>query len=160
MGSLRMLFYVIKCFTVNLENLAADAVGSAQLGRIDQQIQRDRGFVSITFSETAHQVHQIGALDAQRAKIGDDLAELGALVFDGLLKGGEADNGLFRSGGDAAAEDVQLDFDAEKGLENSIVKVSGNAAALGLNGARAQVPQKKDVLKRRGDVRGDALEPG
>jgi len=27
-----MLFYVVECFSVNLENLAADAVGSAQLG--------------------------------------------------------------------------------------------------------------------------------
>src|SRR3981189_1378423 len=101
MGSLRMLFYVVECFTVNLENLAADAVGSAQLGRIDKQIQRNRRFVSITLGKSAHQVHQIGALDAQRAKIGDDLTELGALVFDRLLKGGEAGTGLFRSAVDA-----------------------------------------------------------
>src|SRR6266446_7605033 len=29
MGCLRMLFYVVECFTVNLENLAADAVRSS-----------------------------------------------------------------------------------------------------------------------------------
>src|ERR1700758_139398 len=39
MGSLSMLFYVVECFTVNLENLAADAVRSVQIGRIHQQIQ-------------------------------------------------------------------------------------------------------------------------
>jgi len=37
----------------------------------------------------------------------------------------------------AAAEDVQLDLDAEKGLENSIVKVTGDTAALCLDGAGA-----------------------
>src|SRR6267378_6037563 len=136
MGSLRMLFYVVECFTVNLENLAADAVRRPQLSRIDEQIQRNCGFVAITLGKTAHQVHQISALDAQRAKIGDNLAEFGTLVFDGLLEGGEADNGLFWSGGDASAKDVQLDLDAEKGLENSIVEVPGNAAAFRLDGAR------------------------
>ena len=31
-----MLFYVVECFTVNLENLAADAVGSMEIGGIDE----------------------------------------------------------------------------------------------------------------------------
>src|SRR5215475_6315499 len=39
MGSLRMLFYVVECFSVNLENLAANAVGSAQFGGIDEEIE-------------------------------------------------------------------------------------------------------------------------
>src|ERR1700745_490078 len=34
MGSLSMLFYVVECFTVNLENLAADAIRRSQIGRI------------------------------------------------------------------------------------------------------------------------------
>src|SRR5271157_3971584 len=45
MGSLSMLFYVVECFTVNLENLAADAVGRLQFGGIDQQIQRQRRLI-------------------------------------------------------------------------------------------------------------------
>src|SRR5215467_10557127 len=36
MCSLSMLFYVVECFSVNLENLATDAVGSAQIGGIEQ----------------------------------------------------------------------------------------------------------------------------
>src|ERR1700675_2412844 len=40
MGSLRMLFYIVECFSVNLENLAADAVRSVQFHRIYQYIQR------------------------------------------------------------------------------------------------------------------------
>src|SRR5579864_4756284 len=36
MGSLRMLFYVVECFTVNLENLAAHAVRRMQFNRINQ----------------------------------------------------------------------------------------------------------------------------
>jgi len=39
MEALACFFYVVECFSVNLENLATDAVGSPQLGRIDQQIQ-------------------------------------------------------------------------------------------------------------------------
>src|SRR5258706_562148 len=31
MGSLSMLFYIVKCFTVNLEKLAADAVRSVKV---------------------------------------------------------------------------------------------------------------------------------
>jgi hypothetical protein len=154
-----MLFYVVKCFTVNLENLATDAVRRAQLCRIDKQIKGDRGFVAVTFGETAHEVYQISALYAEGAKVSDDLAELSTLVFDGLLKGGEAGNGLIRRGRDTAAEDVQLDFDAEKGLENPVVKVASDAAAFCFDGAGAQVPQKKDVFERRTDMRSNALEP-
>src|SRR5215471_6167167 len=40
MAGLSMLFYVVECFSVNLENLATDAVRSAQFGRIQQQIER------------------------------------------------------------------------------------------------------------------------
>src|SRR6266849_9163168 len=137
MGSLRMLFYVVKCFTVNLENLAADAVRRSQLRRIYKQIQRNRRLVPITLGKTAHEVHQIGALDAQGAKIGNNLAELGPLVLNGLLEGRQPRNSLVGRGRNTAAEDVQLDLDAEKGLENPIVKVAGDAAALGFNRACA-----------------------
>src|ERR1700736_3872623 len=51
MGSLRMLFYVVECFTVNLENLAADAVRSVQFHRIDKHIQCERGFVAVAFGK-------------------------------------------------------------------------------------------------------------
>src|ERR1700720_1592804 len=54
MGSLRMLFYVVECFTVNLENLAADAVWSVQFHRIDKHIQRQRGFVAVALGKTPH----------------------------------------------------------------------------------------------------------
>jgi len=132
----------------------------AASGGIDQQIKRNRRFVAVALGKTAHQVHQVGALDTEGAKIGDDLAKLGTLIFDGLLEGSEAGDGLFGRGGDTAAENVQLDLDAEKGLENPIVKVARDAATLCFDGPGAQVPQKKDVLKRRTDMRGNALEPG
>src|SRR5580693_3837097 len=137
MGSLGMLFYVVECFTVNLENLAADAVGSAQLGGIDEQIEGNGGFVAIAFGETAHEINKVGALDAERAEVGNDLAEFGTLVFDGLLEGGEAVDGLVWGGRDAAAEDINLDFDAEEGLENAVVEVAGDAAAFSFDGAGA-----------------------
>src|SRR5262249_21262666 len=54
MGSLRMLFYVVECFTVNLENLAAHAVGSVGLDRTDEQIQGKGGFVAVPLGETTH----------------------------------------------------------------------------------------------------------
>ena len=109
MGSLGMLFYVVECFSVNLENLAADAVGGAQLGGIDEQIKGDGGFVAVAFCKTAHQVNQIGALYAERTEVRDDLAELGALIFDRLLEAGEAADSVFWGGRCPAAQDVELD---------------------------------------------------
>src|SRR5208282_4918694 len=68
MGSLSMLFYVVECFTVNLEKLAADAVGSLEVGRIDKQVQGDGRFIAIALSEAAHEIHEIGALYAEGAQ--------------------------------------------------------------------------------------------
>src|SRR5271166_1718801 len=39
MGSLRMLFYVVECFSVNLEDLPANPVRGVQIGGIDEQIE-------------------------------------------------------------------------------------------------------------------------
>src|SRR5271168_1829773 len=47
MGSLSMLFYVVECFTVNLENLAADAVGSVQVGGFNHNVKCKGGFVAV-----------------------------------------------------------------------------------------------------------------
>src|SRR5207245_4339421 len=121
MGSLGMLFYIVECFPVNLENLPAHAVRGAQLGRIDEQVQGNGGFVAIALSESAHEIHEIGALDAQGTQVGDGLTEFGGLVSNGLLKIRKGAGGLFRGCGNPAAEDVQLDFDAEESLENAIV---------------------------------------
>jgi hypothetical protein len=49
-----MLFYVVECFTVNLENLATDAVGSVQVGGFDHDVESQAGFVAVTLSETLH----------------------------------------------------------------------------------------------------------
>src|SRR5580704_11734874 len=137
MGSLGMLFYVVECFTVNLENLATDAVGSAKLSGINEEIEGHSGFIAVALGETAHEIHKVGALHAEGAEVGDRLAELGTFVADGLLEVGEAGDGLLRSRGNAAAEDVELDFDAEESLENAVVEVAGDAAALGFDGAGA-----------------------
>src|SRR5215472_836569 len=118
MGSLGMFFYVVECFTVNLENLAADAVGSAQLRRIDEQIESDWRLVTVALGETAHKVNEIGALDAKWTQVGDGLPKFSSFVFDSLLKVSQSVGGLFWwRGCNAAAKDVQLDFDAQNGLE-------------------------------------------
>src|SRR6266700_2658821 len=160
MGSLGMLFYIVECFTVNLEDFAANAVGSAQLGGIDQQIKGDGAFVAVTLGKAAHEVNQIGTLHAQRPEVSDGLAELGTLVSDGLLQAGEANDGLLRRGRSSSPQNVQLDFDAQECLKYPVVQVARNAAAFGLDGAGAQVPQEEDVLKAGGHVRGDAFQPG
>jgi len=41
MGAFGMLFYVVECFSVNLEKSRADAVGSRATEPIDQQIKGD-----------------------------------------------------------------------------------------------------------------------
>src|SRR6185437_1334305 len=160
MGSLRMLFYVVKCFTVNLENLAADAVGSVQVGGFNHDVQGQGGFVAEAFSESVHQVDEVGALDAQWAQVGDHAAKLGGLVFYGLLEVAQAGDGLVGSSGDPAPEDVELDFDTQEGLQDPIVEIPGDAAALAFNGPGAKMAQEEDVFKRRTDVARDALEPG
>src|SRR5215471_1219195 len=138
MGSLGMFFYVVECFSVNLENLAADTVGSAQFRRINEQIESDWRFVAIALGETAHKVDEIGALDAKRTQVGDGLPKLSGLVFNSLLKVSQGVGGLFGwRGCDAAAKNVQLDFDAEEGLENSVVEIARDAAALRFNCAGA-----------------------
>src|SRR5271168_2615072 len=137
MGSLGMLFYVVECFTVNLEEFAADTVGSLQIGGVDQEVEGDGRLVAVAFSEPAHEVHKVGALYAEGAEVGDHVAELGGLVTDGLLKIGEAGNGIFGRGGYPAAEDIELNFDGEEGLEDAVVKVAGDAAALAFDGSGA-----------------------
>src|SRR5438874_130884 len=137
-SSTRICCFVFECFTVNLENLAANTVRGPQLCRINQQVEGNRGLVPVPFCKAAHEVHEVCALDAEGAEVGYGLAQVGSFVLDRLLKVGEGVNGLFRSSSrDLAAEYVQLDFDAEKGLENAVVEVAGNAAALGLDRARA-----------------------
>src|SRR5215472_317417 len=160
MGSLGMLFYVVECFTVNLEDFAANAVGSAQFGRINEQIEGDCGFVAVALRETAHEINKIGALDAQRAQVGDRLAQLSSFILNRLLKVRQGAGCLFRGrGSDAAAEDIKLDLNTEKGLEYAVVEVAGDAGTLCLDGAGAQMAQKKDVLKRRPHVLCNAFQP-
>src|SRR6266566_1288552 len=99
MGSLGMLFYIIECFTVNLENLAADAV--------------------------------------RRAQVRNRLAKLGSLIPDSLLEVSKGTGGLFGCSWDASAQHIELDLNAEEGLENAVVKVAGDAAPFSLDGPRS-----------------------
>src|SRR5215470_19422445 len=77
MGSLRMLFYVVECFSVNLENLAADAVRCVQFRRIDQQIQRQGGLVAEALRESPHQVDHVRRLHTQWTQVRNHMAQLG-----------------------------------------------------------------------------------
>src|SRR3984885_3513053 len=126
-----MFFYVVECLTVNLEELATDAVGSLNLNRINENVEGESGLVAKALGETDHEIDEVGALDTDRAHVGDHAAELGGLAFDGLLEVGEAAGGLFGRGGDLFAKHVELNLEAEQGLEDAVVEVAGNAAALG-----------------------------
>src|SRR5579862_3237388 len=154
-----MLFYIVECFTVNLEKLAADAVGSLNLNRINEYIKGQGRLVSEAFGETDHQVNQVGALDTDGAHVRNHAAELRGLPFDGLLEVGEAAGGLLGGRSDLLAKDVELNLEAEQGLEDAVVEVAGDTAAFGLDGAGAQVAEQEDVLECRADVPGDTLEP-
>src|SRR5882757_7840255 len=129
-----MLFYIVKCFTVNLKKFATDAVGSLNLNRINENVEGKIGLVSVAFGETDHEVDEVGALDADRTHVGNHAAKLGRLAFDGGLEIGKACGGFFEAGGGLLAEHVELNFEAEQGLEDAVVEVAGNAAAFGLNG--------------------------
>src|SRR5580704_18228195 len=160
MGSLRMLFYVVECFTVNLENLAADAVGSMEVGGFDHDVKGQGGLVAVALGETMHEVDKIGALDAEGTQVGDHAAELGGLVFYRVLEVAEAGFGLIGGGRDLTAEDVELDFDAEEGLEYAVVEVAGDAAAFAFNGAGPKMAEEEHVFEGGADMASDAFEPG
>src|SRR5579863_1750635 len=160
MRSLSMLFYVVECFTVNLEKLAADAIGSLNLNRINEYIKGQGRLISEAFGKTDHEVDQVSALDTHRAHVRNHAAELRRLAFDGLLQVREAPGGLLGACGDLFAKDVELNLEAEQGLENAVVEVARDAATFGLDGAGAQVAEQKDVLERRADVTRDAFKPG
>src|SRR5215472_7288208 len=107
MGSLGMFFYVVECFSVNLENFATDAVGSAQFGGIDQEIECQGRFVAIALGKAAHEVHEVGGLDTHGLEIGNKGAEVAALVANGLLEVAEAAGGLVGSDRNLALEHVE-----------------------------------------------------
>src|SRR5215467_454299 len=98
MGGLSMFFFVVECFSVNLEKLAADTVRGPQIGRIYQDIERQARFIAKTLPESAHQVDQVGGLHTDRTKVGDKAAKLAGLVLDGLLERSEATGDGFVAG--------------------------------------------------------------
>src|SRR5579862_8364349 len=128
-----MLFYVVECFTVNLEELAANAVGSLNLNRINENVEGERGLVSEALGETDHEVNEVGALDTDRAHVGNHAAELRGLAFDGLLEVGEAGGGLFGAGAGLFSQDIQLDLETEQGLQDAVVEIAGDTAAFTLD---------------------------
>src|SRR5260370_25219085 len=132
MGRAWVFFYVVECFPVNLEKFAANAVGGQQAVGGDEQVQRDAGILAIALGKTMHKVNQVGALDAERAKIRHEMTKLRRLVMDGLLEAGDAGRGVFRRGGRLAAQDVELNLDTEKGMKKAVVPGAGTAVSSGL----------------------------
>jgi hypothetical protein len=117
------------------------------------------GFIAKTLGEAAHEVHEVGGLDPDGLEIRDHASQLRGFVFYGLLQTGKARCGTFWGRNGLAAEDVKLDFDAEKGLENSVMKISCNAGTFGFDGSSAKMPQKKKIFDRRTDMTSHALKP-
>src|SRR5580692_7213559 len=155
-----MLFYVVECFTVNLEELATNAVGSLNLNRINENVEGEGGLVAEAFCETDHEIDEVGALDTDGAHVGNHAAELSGLAFDGLLEVGKAGGSFFGAGSSLFSEDVELNLEAEQSLKDAVVEVAGNTAAFGLDGTGAQMAEQEDVFESGADVARDAFEPG
>src|SRR5438105_6623056 len=147
-----MLFYVMKCFSVNLKQFAADTVGQIEHGGIDEQIERYIGFIAEALCKPAHQVHQIGALDSERTHVHNHAAQLLSLVAHGMLQTGQLFGDMLGGVRQAAAQDIQLDFNAEESLEDAVVEVAGDTASLAFDGAHAQAAQQKQVLEWRAEM--------
>src|SRR5262245_40489834 len=77
MASLSMLFYVVECFPVNLEKLPTNAVGSAQIRRIHEEIEGQIGLVSEAFGEAPHEVYEVGRLHPHRLQVGHEMPQFG-----------------------------------------------------------------------------------
>src|ERR1039458_2870864 len=123
-----MLFYVVKCFTVNLEKLPANAVREVQITVFNEQIHRQTVLASETLREAQHQFTQIRALDAQRAHVRDHTAQILALLLDSLLQTGEFRAGPLRCLRKFVPHDVELNFKAEQRLQNSVMQIPRNPA--------------------------------
>src|SRR5450432_3052377 len=141
-------FFMLLSASVNLEELAADAIGGMQLDRFEYEVQGQFRFVAVALPETGHQVHQVGALHPDRAHIGNHAAELGGLALNGALQAQETGLGLLRGGCGLPAQHVHLNLDAEQRLQDAVVEVAGDAAAFGFDGAGAHMAQQKDVFQR------------
>src|ERR1700683_1559824 len=124
-----MLFYVVKCFPVYLEHLVASSVGKAQVAVFDKEIDGQAGFIAIAFRKTEHQLPHIRAFHTYWPQVGHHSAELFALLLNGGLQHLELLARLFGGPRKFAAEDVELDIQAQQGLEYSIVQVARNSAA-------------------------------
>src|SRR5271155_1302420 len=125
-----MLFYVVKCFPVYLEHLAANTVGKAQIAVFYEQINRQACLVAITFREAEHQFPHIGALDTYWTQVRHHPAELFALLLYGRLQRLEFLARLFGGPGEFSAQNVELDIQAQQSLKDSIVQIARNSAAL------------------------------
>src|ERR1700722_20954256 len=123
-----MLFYVVKCFTVNLKELATHSIGSLNLNRINENVEGQSGLVSEAFGETDHEINEVGALNADRAHVCNHAAERGGLAFDGLLEDGQARGSLVGAGAGLFSQDIELNLETEQGLEGAVVGIAEEGA--------------------------------
>src|ERR1700693_4114108 len=141
-----MFFYIVERFSIYLKQFAAQPVGQLQRRRIGKEIEGQAGSIAEALAETVHQVDQIGTLNAQRPHIGNHAPKLRRFISDRLLQRAQIAAHLLGSLRELAAEHVELNIHAQERLQDAVVDVSRNAAALAFDGARAQAPQQEQVL--------------
>jgi hypothetical protein len=76
-----------------------------------------------------------------------------------LLQGTKPAGHLGWIGWGLAPQDVQLDVHAQQGLQDAVVNVAGDAAALPFNGMRSKVAKEKQILERLPEVPDNSLKP-
>ncbi len=151
-----MLFYVVECFSVYLENLPANPVRSMQIHRIHKQIQRQRGLVPEAFpnprirSTRSADCTRNGRRSVTRCRNSAPSSAPSVEVPRGDSNCSEpgSPSALARPAGSQCL----------KRLQNSIMQIPRNSRALGLDRPRAQMPQQEHIFQRRADVPHHALK--
>src|SRR5579863_5789610 len=154
-----MLFYVVERLTIYLEQFPAQTIGQPQIAVLDEQIHRQARIIAEALGETQHQFAHIRAFYPQRPQVCNHPTQFFAFLLNRFLQSFQLLTCLLRGPRELVAQDVELDIEAEQGLENAVVEVARDAAALGFDGAGAQVAHQEDVLQRRPYVPDNLLEP-
>src|ERR1700730_940683 len=87
------------------------------------------------------------------------MPQLRGLILYGWRRVARPRGALLRRTGNAAPQHVELNFDTQQRLQNTVMQVARDTAALPFNGPRPQVPQQKDIFHRGTHMPRDALKP-
>ena len=148
-----MLFYVVECFTVNLENLPANPVREPA-NPPNPPVNPAPAPIRSGSARANPLIKSTKSADCTRSgRRSVTMCRNSAPSFRTVCCS-EVKPVSNCSGcdGHLAPQHIQLDLDAQQRLQNSVVQIARNSRPFRLDRAHPQVPQQKYVLQRRAHV--------